>query len=171
MAPYNHQSLQEEHGIKPLSTILIKNVAKYLPLATFVYNTFNTPNFSPYKFVFDINLQLLLYLNTTPNIKVSGTFKDYYYLLHKRLQYLHRMLQNKNRNFFQYNSGDLVYIISPIMSQLCTTSRKVIIKCICPVVIYKVIDLHNYLLIMWDGKILWGLFEHQRLMLYKILLV
>ena len=26
VAPYNHQSLQEEHGIKPLSTILTKDL-------------------------------------------------------------------------------------------------------------------------------------------------
>ena len=50
MAPYNHQSLQAEHGIKPLSIMLTRhltdlgpNVAKYLPLATLVYNNFKTP--------------------------------------------------------------------------------------------------------------------------------
>ena len=58
VAPYNHQLLQAEHGIKPLSTILTKHLPnlcqmwpKYLPLATFAYNTFNTPdlaNYSPY---------------------------------------------------------------------------------------------------------------------------
>ena len=51
VTPYNHQSLQAEHGIKSLSTILIKHLTnvgqmwpKYLTLATFAYNTFNTPN-------------------------------------------------------------------------------------------------------------------------------
>ena len=28
---------------------------------------------------------------------------------------------------------------------------------------YKVVDPHNYLLMTLDGKILWGLFEHERL--------
>ena len=37
------------------------------------------------------------------------------------------------------------------------------IKYIGPVVIYKIIDPHNYLLITLDGKILRGLFEHERL--------
>ena len=32
-----------------------------------------------------------------------------------------------------------------------------------PVVIYKIIDPHNYLLMTLDGKILRGLFEHERL--------
>ena len=49
--PYNHQSLQTEHGIKSLSNILIKHLTgqgqmwhKYLSLATFGYNIFNSPN-------------------------------------------------------------------------------------------------------------------------------
>ena len=62
IASYNHQSLQAEHSIKSLSRILTKNLTgqgqmwdKYLPLATFAHNTFNSPNLgnhSPYKLVF-----------------------------------------------------------------------------------------------------------------------
>ena len=55
VAPYNHQSLQAEHRIKSLSCILSKHHpslgqvwTKYLSLATFVYNTFNTPNLGNY---------------------------------------------------------------------------------------------------------------------------
>ena len=70
---------------------------------------------------------------------------------------------NKHRAFFQYNSGDLVYIISPLTSQLYTASRKVMIKYVGPVVKYKIIDPHNYLLMTLGGKILRGLFEHERL--------
>ena len=45
---------------------------KYLPLATFAYTTFNTPNlgnFSPYELVFGRKPKLLLNLETTPDIK------------------------------------------------------------------------------------------------------
>ena len=70
---------------------------------------------------------------------------------------------NKDREFFQYKSGDIVYIVSPLTRQLCTSSRKGTIKYIGPVVIYKIIDPHNYLLMTLDGKILRGLFEHERL--------
>ena len=70
---------------------------------------------------------------------------------------------NKDRAFFQYNSRDLVYIKSPLTSQLCTASRKVTIKYVGPVVAYKIIDPHSYLLMTLDGKILRGLFEHERL--------
>ena len=70
---------------------------KYLPLATFAYNTFNTPNlanFSPYELVFGRKPKLLLNHETIPDIKVSGTFKDYYNVINKRLQYLHKLLQD-----------------------------------------------------------------------------
>ena len=56
-----------------------------------------------------------------------------------------------------------MYIISPLTSQLCTASRKVMIKYVGPVVVYKIIDPHNYLLMTLDRKILWGLFKHERL--------
>ena len=42
-------------------------------------------------------------------------------------------------------------------------SRKIMIKYVGTVVIYKIIDPHNYLLMTLDGKILWGLFEHEKL--------
>ena len=70
---------------------------------------------------------------------------------------------NKNHEDFQYNSGDLVYVISPLTSQLRTSSRKVTIKYIGPLVTYKIVDSHNYLLMTLDGKILRGLFEFKRL--------
>ena len=100
-------------------------------MATFAYNTFNSPNlanFSPYELVFGRKPKILPNLETIPDIKLSGTFKDYHKLLNKRLKYLHEVLQNfkskrmslmnKDGIFFQNNSGDLVYIISPITSQL-----------------------------------------------------
>ena len=65
VAPYNHQSLQAEHDTKSLSTILTKHVTnlgqmwpKYLPLATFAYNMFNSPNlgkYIPYELIFGKN--------------------------------------------------------------------------------------------------------------------
>ena len=86
VAPYNHQYLQAEHGIKPLSTILTQHLTnlgqmcpKYLPLATFAYNTYNTQNLgnhSPYELIFGRKPRSLLNLDSTPDIKVSGTFKN-----------------------------------------------------------------------------------------------
>ena len=91
----------------------------YLSLATFMYNMFNSPNlanYSPYELVLRRKPKIILNLDTMPDIKLSGTFKDYYELLTRRLKYLHNLLQNfkskriaminKDRAFFQYNSGD-----------------------------------------------------------------
>ena len=63
-------------------------------------------------------------------------------------------LLNKDRDDFQYNSSDLVYIISPLTSQLRTASRKVSIKYIGPLAVYKIVDPHNYLLMTLDRKII-----------------
>ena len=127
-------------------------MAKFLPLATLAHNTFNSPNlvnYSTYELVFSRKPKILLDLETDLDIKVSGSFKDYYTLLNKRLKYLQDILQqfkskhlamiNKDHINFQYNSGDLVYIISPLTSQLRTTSRKVAIKYVGHLVIYKII--------------------------------
>ena len=59
---------------------------------------------------------------------------------------------NKKCEDFQCTSRDLVYIISPLTSQLRTSSRKVTIKYIGCLVIYKIVDPHNYLLMTLDGK-------------------
>ena len=183
IAPYSHQSLQGEHGIKSLTCILPKHLTglgqmwtKYLSLATFAYNTFNSPNlgnYTPYEFTFGRKPKLLLNTETNPDVKVSRNFKEYYDLLNKRIKYLQDILFNfksrilaminKNRENFQYKGGDLVYIISPLTSQLRTNSRKISVKYIGPVVIYKIIDPHNYLLMMLDGIMLRGIFEHKRL--------
>ena len=63
-------------------------------------------------------------------------------------------LINKDREYFQYNSGHLVYLISPLTTQLRMASRKVAIKYVGCLVIYKIVDPHNYLLMTLDGKLL-----------------
>ena len=94
---------------------------KYLSLATFacnIFNILNLANYIPYELVFGRKPKILLNLEMMPDIKVSGTFREYYELLNKRLKYLHDIMQNfkskrlaminKDRMFFQYNSRDLV---------------------------------------------------------------
>ena len=70
---------------------------------------------------------------------------------------------NKNRENFQYKGGDLIYIISPLISQLRTNSQKIAVKYVGPMILYKIVDPHNYLLMTLDGIILKGIFEHKRL--------
>ena len=99
-----------------------------------------------------------------PDVRVSGTHRGYFLQLRKRLEYLHKLLQdfwmkrlaliNKDREDFQYNNRDLVYIILPLTSQLRTASRKVSIKYVGPLAVYKIVDPHNYLLINFRWKII-----------------
>ena len=73
VAPYNQQSLQAEHSIKSLSTILTKHLTnlgqmwpKYLPLVMFAYNMFRIPNlgnYSPYELTFGRKPKSLLNLD------------------------------------------------------------------------------------------------------------
>ena len=104
VAPYNHQSLEAEHGIKLLSHILTKHLTnlgqmwpKYVPLATFAYNTLKSPNlgnYSPYNLTFSRKPKALMNLESHPDIKVSMTFKEYYEVLNKRIKYLQNSLFN-----------------------------------------------------------------------------
>ena len=133
VGPYNHKSLQVEHGIKSLSAILTKHLTgqgqmwhKYLSLVTFPYNIFHFPNlgnYSPFELTHGREPKTLLNMETDPDIRISGTYKDYHTLLTKIFKYLQSILQNlkakcialinKDREYFQYNPGDLVYLISP----------------------------------------------------------
>ena len=153
-----------EHGIKSLTQILIKYLTSlgqmwtiYLSLATFAYNTFNSPNlgnYSAYELTFGRKPKLLLNINSNPDIQVYRNFKEYYELLNKRIKHLQDILFNfKSQRFvminkqsknFQYKGGDLVYIILPLTSQLRTNSWKIAVQYVGPVVVCKIVDPHNY---------------------------
>ena len=125
VAPYNHQSLQAEHGFKSLSLILTKHLTnlaqmwpKCLSLATFAYNTFNTQNlgnYSPYELNIGRKPKIIIDMETKPHIKVSKSFREHYKLLNKRIKYLQDILFNfksrilamikKDRGIFQYKGG------------------------------------------------------------------
>ena len=129
-----------------------------------MFNSPNLGNYSPYELTFGRKLKLLLNMESNPDIKVSSNFREYNELLNKRIKYLQNIpfnfklrkldMINKDRENFQYRRGGLVYIISPLTIQLWTTSQKIAIKYVGPVVVYKIVDPHNYLLMTLDGKIL-----------------
>ena len=118
--------------------------------------------------------KLLLNVESNPDIKVSGNFREYYELLNKRIKYLQDILLNfksqrlaminKDRENFQYKGGDLsVHSFTfdkPVKNKF---MQNIAIKYVGPVVVYKILDPHNYLLMMLDEKILKGIFEHVRL--------
>ena len=113
VGPYNHKSLQAEHGIKSLSNILSKHLTdqgqmwhKFLALAMFAYNLFHSPNlgnYSPYELMFIRKHRIFINIETSPDIKISGTFKDYHTLLTKRLVSAENVtkLQNETSSTFE----------------------------------------------------------------------
>ena len=95
LAPYEIKSLT--HILTKHLTGLGQMWTKYLSLATFAYNTFNSPNlgnYSPYKLTFGRKPKLLLNAEANLDIKVSRNFKEYYDLLNKRIKYLQHILFN-----------------------------------------------------------------------------
>ena len=54
-------------------------------------------------------------------------------------------------------------MISLLTSQLRTSSRKFGVNYVGPLVAYKIVDPHNYLLMTIEGQLMRGLFEHERL--------
>ena len=98
----------------------------------------NLGNYSPHELTFGRKPKLLLNIESNPDIKVSRNFKEYYKVLNKRIKYLQDILFNfksqrlamisKDRENIQYKGGDLVYIISPLTSQLRTASWNIAIK-------------------------------------------
>ena len=120
-------SSYEVISIKSLTHILTKHLTglgqmwtKYLSLATFAYNTFNSSNlgnYSPSELTFGRKLKVLLNTETNPDIKVSTNFGEYYNLLNKRIKYLQDILFNfksrriaminQNRENVQYEGRDL----------------------------------------------------------------
>ena len=102
VSPTNHKSLLAEHGIKSLSSLLVKHLSEVwswyscLPYAMLCYNSYNTPNldsFSPYELVFGHKMKISHELEVKPEIVVSGTFQTYYERLKKSLKYLGERLQ------------------------------------------------------------------------------
>ena len=82
VAPYNHQSLQAEHGIKSLLNILTKHLTEsgemwpdYLPFATLAHNTYNSPNlsnYSPYELVLWKKTEITIRFRNRPRYKSIG---------------------------------------------------------------------------------------------------
>ena len=138
-----------------------------------MFNSPNLGNYSPYELTFGRKPKLILNVDSNPDIKASRHFNEYYELLNKRIKYLQDILFNfkswrlaminKNRENFQYKGGDLIGIISPLTRQLRTNSQKIAVKYVGLVVVYKIIDPHNNLLMTLDGIILKGILEHEML--------
>ena len=93
----NHKSLQAEHGIKSLSNLILTHLTGlgkdwhiYAKPCMLTYNSYATPNldgFSPFELVFGRKPKIIPILEITPPIPVTGTFKDAYEIMNKKLKY------------------------------------------------------------------------------------
>ena len=70
---------------------------------------------------------------------------------------------SKDRPKSKYKTRDLVYLISSQISQLKTNSRKFKFIYVCLLVVYKIIDKFQYILIHTKGRILNCFFYFNRL--------
>ena len=102
VSPTNHKSLLAEHGIKSLAKILKTHLSSlgptwtdYLDFAMLSYNSYSTPNLDglcPFELVFGCKPNVLPLMEAMPEAPVSGTFREYYTNLRKKLEYMRRHL-------------------------------------------------------------------------------
>ena len=90
VGPYNHKSLQTEHGIKSLSSILTRHLTsqgqtwhKFQSLAMFAYRIFHSPNlgnYPPFELTFGREPRVLLSLETYPDMKGFWYINEIYHM-------------------------------------------------------------------------------------------
>ena len=183
VSPTNHKSLQAEHGIKSLSSILMKHLSGlgddwhlYTRPAMLTYNTYNTPNLdnlSPFELALGRKPILVPRLENTPHVPVTGTFAKAKELHEQKLKYLREKLQkfrdsrlalqNKDKEFHGYTVGQIVYMYHPRGSLLQTASKKIKCEFVGPLAIYKCVSPNQFLLMSLDGYLYPFLVEETRI--------
>ena len=179
----NHKSLQAEHGIKSLSNLILTHLTGlgkdwhvYAKPCMLTYNSYATPNLdglSPFELVFGRKPKIVPILEITPHIPVTGTFKDAYEILNKKLKYFRQMLMkfrdrrfellNRSREFHGYTSGQIVYLFFPGHSALTSGRRKFTCQFVGPLAIWKCFSPTQFVLMSLDGVVYPYLVEESRL--------
>jgi hypothetical protein len=153
-----------------------KNWDVLLGLAMLTYNSYTTPNLdghSPLELVLGRKPKIIPQLEITPEIPVSGTFKEYLTQLKTQLAYLKKQLQefrdkrsdmlNKDRECHYFSVGQLVYMYQPRGALLQTGSRKIACNFVGPLVVYKAVSPNQFLLMSLDGMVYPHLIEETRI--------
>ena len=179
----NHKSLQAEHGIKSLSNLILTHLTGlgndwhiYAKPCMLTYNSYATPNLDgicPFELVLGRKPRIVPILEVSPPIPVTGTFKDAYDILNKRLKYFREMLikfrsrrfeiMNRDREFHGYTSGQLVYLFCPSNSILTTNRKKFTCQFVGPLAIWKCFSPTQFVLMSLDGVVYPYLVEETRL--------
>ena len=184
VSPTNHRSLLAEHGIKSLSNILMKHLSGlgldwdiYCKPAMLVYNSYastNLADFSPFELVFGRKANICPELEIKPQIPITGTHKQAFELLQKRLLYFRQALQkfretrqsllNRDKTYHGYTAGQIVYLYFPgKTAMLHTGSQKIRCNFIGPLAIWKCVSPTQFILMSLDGKLYPYLIEENRI--------
>ena len=179
----NHKSLQAEHGIKSLSNMIITHLTGlgrdwhiYAKPCMLTYNSYHTPNLDdhcPFELVFGRRPRIVPILEVTPPVPVTGTFKQAYEILNKKLNYFRQMLirfrdkrfevMNRGKEFHGYTSGQIVYLFFPGHSLLTSGKRKFTCQFVGPLAIWKCFSPTQFVLMSLDGVVYPYLVEESRL--------
>lgn len=179
----NHSSLLAEMAIKQIGRKITINLTgkgldwtKFLPWATLSFNIFPSPNlnkFCPLELLLAHKPKILPQYEVTPEVPVTGTFKDYITKLKKQISYLRdniykfrdirQDLQNKDRTPIGYVTGQLVYMFNPRGARLQTGTRKIQCEWVGPLCIYKSLSPSQFLLMTITGCIIPHIIEMDRL--------
>ena len=184
VSPTNHKSLSAEHGIKSLSNILMKHLTGlgldwniYCKPAMLVYNSYASPNladFSPFELVFGRKANICPDFEFKPQVPITGTHKQAFEILQKKLRYFRQALQkfrdnrqsllNRDKTYHGYTAGQIVYLYFPgKTAMLHTGSRKIRCNFVGPLAIWKCVRPTQFILMSLDGKLYPYLIEENRI--------
>ena len=183
VSPTNHKSLLAEHGIKSLSNIIMKHLTGlgtdwdiYCKPAMLVYNSYASPNLadiSPFELVFGRKANICPEFEFKPQVPITGTHKQAYEELQKKLKYFRQFLQkfrdqryslmNRDKEYQGYTAGQIVYLYFPGQSMLNTGSKKIRCEFVGPLAIWKCVSPNQFLLMSLDGKLYSYLIEETRI--------
>ena len=188
VGPTNHQSLTAEHAIKSISTILAKGLAdkgpkwhEYLASSQLAHNSAVSPNLaglSPYQLAFGHTAITNPIARFDPDTPLKTTHRAFYDQLTKRIGFLHKKiqeykdsrveLQNKDKEYHHFQTGDLVYLYQPRGALLQSGSKKVACTFVGPLVIFKALSPRQFFLMSLDGILYPHLIEETRIKPGKI---
>ena len=183
VSPTNHKLLLAEHGIKSLSNIIMKHLTGlgtdwdiYCKPAMLVYNSYASPNLadiSPFELVFGRKANICPEFEFKPQVPITGTHKQAYEELQKKLKYFRQFLQkfrdqryslmNRDKEYQGYTAGQIVYPYFPGQSMLNTGSKKIRCEFVGPLAIWKCVSPNQFLLMSLDGKFYPYLIEETRI--------
>jgi len=188
ISPHNHGSNITERHIRTLSDFICKNLTnagrewvRYVDSAVYSYNTFPMPsmdNMSPYYMVYLKHPRTISNLEFGPIHDIQIELRDYIEHMKTRLSVvslnvLERQAQNqknqaikqayKVRNKEMFVEGQIIYLLSPTSSSLQTTSKKLRLDWVGPLIIHEKVDPTHCILSDLEGKILKSTYHINRI--------